>query len=139
MTFAYFNLLGVLIAAVASIILGMVWYGPLFGKLWMKLSGIKMTDKQIQEAKKKGMTAQMIAAFLGNVVMAVAISVLFSALGVSSLGAAWALAVVLWVGFILTTTMSGVLWEGKSLSLYSLNNLYTLVHILMVSAIVYYC
>lgn len=33
------NYLVVLAAAVASIALGMVWYGLLFGKVWMRLSG----------------------------------------------------------------------------------------------------
>ena len=96
---------GVIAAAIASMVLGMLWYGPVFGKLWMRLSGIKMTDKQMQEAKKKGMGLHYLAAFLGNIVMAFAINMLLNALGVTSIGGAWAFGVVVWIGFILTTTL----------------------------------
>ncbi len=29
------NLLAVVVCAIASMVLGMLWYGPLFGKKWM--------------------------------------------------------------------------------------------------------
>ena len=132
-----FSFLGVLIAAIASMILGMLWYHPaIFGNLWMKLSGKTIKDREAQ--KKKGMTAQMIAAFLGNIITAFALSMIFQIAGVSSIGGAWALGVVIWVGFLLTTTMNPVLWEGQKLGLYMLNNFYNLINILLMSAIVTY-
>ena len=67
----------------------------------MKLTGTTNKDREAQ--KKKGMTAQMIAAFLGNIVMAFALNLLFKALGVNSIGGAWAFGVVVWIGFLLTT------------------------------------
>lgn len=33
--------LGIVLAVVAAMIIGSVWYGPLFGKKWMKLVGLK--------------------------------------------------------------------------------------------------
>ena len=45
------NYLAVLIAALASYVLGALWYSPvLFGKLWMKLS--KIDPKNMDAAKK---------------------------------------------------------------------------------------
>lgn len=38
------NWLGVLVAAVYAFILGGLWYGPLFGKPWMRLTG--MTEER---------------------------------------------------------------------------------------------
>lgn len=43
----------VLGAAIASMILGFLWYGPLFGNAWMRLSGMTEADKAA--AQKKGM------------------------------------------------------------------------------------
>ena len=48
------NYLAVLVAAVVSIILGMLWYGPWLGKQWIALMG--MSPASLAEAKKKGLT-----------------------------------------------------------------------------------
>ena len=37
--FSDVNLLAVLAAAVATMVLGAIWYGPLFGKSWMSAHG----------------------------------------------------------------------------------------------------
>lgn len=34
------NYIAVILAAVAANVLGFIWYGPLLGKQWMKLSGM---------------------------------------------------------------------------------------------------
>ena len=58
------NYLAVLVSAIIGMIIGALWYSPLlFGKLWMKLSG--MTEKQLNEAKKKGMGKMYLVAFIG--------------------------------------------------------------------------
>jgi len=134
----WFNIWPALIAAIASMILGFVWYGPLFGKYWMKLQGL--TKKDVDDWKKSGksMGPYYFAAFVASFVTAFTLSMLFQALGVSSIGGAWAFGVIIWVGFVLTTTLSSVLWEGKSISLYSLNNLHTLVNILLIGAVMVY-
>ena len=40
------NWLAVIVATVATFVLGGLWYGPLFGKLWMRASG--MTDEELK-------------------------------------------------------------------------------------------
>ena len=50
------NYLAVLVAAIASIVLGFVWYGPLFGKTWTQLMGFD--KKKMDDMKKKGMGAK---------------------------------------------------------------------------------
>ena len=67
------NWLAILLAAVSAFVLGGLWYGPLFGKAWMKYSG--MTEeraKQANMAKVFGLSfllsfaaAAVFAAFLG--------------------------------------------------------------------------
>ncbi len=45
------NYLAVVVAAVASFILGMIWHGPLFGKAWAEARGV--TPEQMEKAKKE--------------------------------------------------------------------------------------
>ena len=40
--------LGVLVAAVLPFVLGALWYGPLFGRIWMAASGV--TPARVREA-----------------------------------------------------------------------------------------
>ena len=41
------NFWAVLVAALSSFVIGSLWYGPLFGKTWMKLNGL--TDENLKE------------------------------------------------------------------------------------------
>ncbi|MDO8488446.1 MAG: DUF1761 family protein [bacterium] len=36
------NYLAILAAAVLSMVLGFLWFGPLFGQTWMKLMGLAL-------------------------------------------------------------------------------------------------
>ena len=47
------NYIAVVGAAVAAMVIGFLWYGPLFGKQWTKL--MNFDKKKIDEAKRKGM------------------------------------------------------------------------------------
>lgn len=44
------SLLKVLVAALATFVLGGIWYGPLFGKPWQRLTGL--SDERLQAASK---------------------------------------------------------------------------------------
>jgi hypothetical protein len=95
------NLWMVLVAAIASTVLGMLWYSPfLFGGLWLKLSGIKL--KKVKKAKDP---------------------------------AGAAVGIWLWLGFMAVATLNQVLWEGKPLKLYILNNAYNLLSLMTMGAI----
>ena len=61
------NYLAVVLAALAAMVIGFVWYGPLFGKQWMALMGF--TPQSMDEAKKKGMAKSYILMALGSLVM----------------------------------------------------------------------
>ena len=45
------NYVAVLVCAVVSMVVGAVWYGPLFGKQWMEVIGINAKDKKAREKK----------------------------------------------------------------------------------------
>jgi len=59
------SLLGVLLSAVAAMLIGSVWYGPLFGKPWMK--SMNMTKKDMENAQE-GMWKIYLIAFVNGLV-----------------------------------------------------------------------
>ncbi|HYU64967.1 MAG TPA: DUF1761 domain-containing protein, partial [Candidatus Paceibacterota bacterium] len=44
------NYWAILVAAVAQMVIGALWYGPLFGKMWMHLTHRTMDDMKGQSA-----------------------------------------------------------------------------------------
>lgn len=113
------NYLAILIAAIAGTVIGALWYGPVFGKLWIRLSGF--TKKDMEKAKKQGMGKSYTLAFLGTLIMAGVLECLLAEVGATTplRGATWGF--YAWLGFIVTTLLNSVLWEGRPWKIYWLN------------------
>lgn len=131
------NYAAVLVSAVVSMVVGMVWYGPLFGKKWIALAGI--SEKQVKEGQKKGMAGmmpQMVAGLISYVVLAYVLSMIVDFAGAKTAVEGAITGFWIWLGFLATTSLSMVLWEGKKFELYLLNNAYMLVVLALAGAIV---
>ena len=124
------NYLAVLAAAIANMVIGMLWYGPLFGKLWQKLAGI--TGKDMKKMKLKPAQAMLIG-FLTALVLSFVLSRFTGMMGTADFMTAFAAAFWIWLGFYATTQMGPVLWEGKPFRLYVLNTTYSLVSLTVMS------
>lgn len=128
------NYLAVFVTTIISMGIGALWYSPLlFGKLWMKLTGI--TTQDMDKAKKKGMAKNYIIGFVSTLLMIYILShfVDYTEAKTPIQGALtgfW-----LWLGFIATTSINTVLWEGKPLKLYILNNAHILVILILMGTI----
>jgi len=119
------NYLAIVVAAVASMVLAMVWYSPnVMGKMWQKLSGVK--------PKKEGMGKNMAGGLVTSLIMAWVLANFVSGLAMQQ---ALTVAGWLWLGFMGTLTFGSVLWEGKPVKLWVLNNAYNLLSILVMAAI----
>ena len=124
----------VLGVSVIVFVIGWLWYGPLFGKMWMKLSGISAAD--IAKAKKKGMTGKLVLNFIGTFVSAFVFSKILVSVGASSAVAGAVMGFWVWLGFFAATTLLGsVLWESKPWGLFVLNGLYWLVNLIVMGAL----
>ena len=126
------NYLAVLVAAVASFLLGWLWYGPFFGKPWMKLMNF---DKNSMKSMKLSPVTAMILGFLTYLVIAYVLAGFISILNSATIVEGMKIAFWIWLGFIATTTLGSFLWEGKSIKLYLLNNAYNLLNILVIAVI----
>lgn len=130
------NYFAVIIAAVASMIAGMLWYSPfLFGNLWLKLSG--WDKKRMHSHKSKGMTAHYLLAFVCALITACVLGQFVSFLAITQLITGLQVVFLLWLGFIATVLMGSVLWEGKSWGAYFITSIYYLVNLsIMVSILI---
>lgn len=122
------NYPAILACGVASMVIGSLWYGPLFGKPWMKLMGFtpeKMEAMKKDPAGKKKMMRSYGLMFVGSLVMAYVLShaLVFAStyLGSSGVSAGLMTGFWNWLGFIAPVTLGSVLWEGKPWRLWILN------------------
>lgn len=133
------NLIMILVAGLVAFIIGFLFHGPLFGKLWMKLANIHPTGKE----KLSDMIPQMLKNLLANVVCAYIIAMfvyvteshygnlgnIYGGMGV----AFWA-----WLGFVVTSTSMDVIWMGKSAKLWLFEIVSSLATFLAMGAIIAY-
>lgn len=128
------NYLAVVVAALASMVVGSLWYSPaVFGKLWMKLSG--KTEKEMEAAKKKGMGKLYALAFLSSLLMAYVLAHFVDYMGAITFTAGMQTGFWLWLGFIATVSFGMVLWDGKDIRLYLLLNGHELLSLLLMGGI----
>jgi len=129
------NLLAVLVAAVAAMVGGMIWYSPgVFGNIWMKLSGLSKAD--LAKQKKKGMAKSMIVGFIATLVTAYFLASVVSFVGGSGVTLGIVMGVFIWFGFVATASLDSVLWAGTPFKLWLLNNSHKLVSFVIMGAII---
>lgn len=129
------NYVSVLVAAVASFLLGWLWHGPLFGKKWIKLEGFDMPAAITPEVKKQ-MMKSMSLGFIAQFIFAWGLAYILGASGiVFDLAGALAMALIIWLAFVVTTLAGGWLWERKSGKLFAFNTIYPLLSIVIMTLI----
>ncbi|MDB5254045.1 MAG: hypothetical protein JWL80_111 [Parcubacteria group bacterium] len=132
----HINYIAVVIAALANFIIGFLFHGPLFGKLWIKLANIHPTGNE----KFSQMIPQMVQNYVVNLVCAyvLAMFIFITASYYNNVGnvvggmgiAFWA-----WLGFILTSSSINVIWMGGSKKLWVFEAVSSLVSFLAMGAI----
>ena len=127
------NYLAVLAATISSIIIGFLWYGPLFGKTWMRL--MNFNKKKIKESKNKGMTKSYFFMSLSSLVTSYVLAHFVDYVGATTISAGLQLSFWLWVGFFATTMLSSILWEERPVKLYLINVLHYLVSFAVMTTI----
>ena len=127
------NLLAVLVAAVATFVLGGLWYSPLlFGKVWVRAHGY---TPEKMEAMRAGVGRSYAVSFLCYLVMATVMALLIGATDtVTALGGV-RLGAVCWLGFAATIGLTANLFSDKPLATYLLDAGYQLVYLSVMGAI----
>lgn len=125
----------VVVAAIVSFLVGWLWYSPvLFGSMWMKASGI--TKAAMNKGKHKSMGLTMFTGFVAQLVMAWVLAIVITATGQQGVVNGLILAFWVWLGFVATIGLGGVLWEGKSMTLFWINMIHWLVALLIQAVVI---
>lgn len=103
------NYLAVLVCAILSMIVGSIWYGPLFGKKWAEIIRADVSD----EIKRKKMQKEAAPLYAIQFVLSlVQIYVLAGLIGWQNEGGL-GMALFLWLGFIVPTIAGGAMWNNN--------------------------
>ncbi|OHB00277.1 MAG: hypothetical protein A3E93_01235 [Candidatus Zambryskibacteria bacterium RIFCSPHIGHO2_12_FULL_43_12b] len=119
------NYIAILVAGIAPLVIGSLWYGPIFGKIWIKEAGF--TPEMMAQGKEKGMKKSYAITFIFSLVSAYALYYLMSVQSVATISSAITLASLIWLGFQLPIHLSTVLWDTKSFKLFVIYSLHSLV------------
>jgi hypothetical protein len=129
------NYLAVIVAAIANMVIGSLWYSPaLFGKEWMRLTGHKMgSGKGVSTAYIMAAVVSLVEAFV--LARFITIDAATTYLPVNIMEAVKVAAWV-WVGFVATVVASSFIFEGRPMKLYQITVGYQLVSFLVMGAII---
>jgi len=131
------NYVAVLVAGVAAMAVGFLWYGPmLFAKPWMKLMG---HTKETMEAGKKDMGKTYGVSFVLALVTAYVLSHVMglsqSFYGYDAVMTGLTSGFWMWLGFIMPVQATDVLFGGKKWKLFGINTGYQLASVLVMGVV----
>jgi hypothetical protein len=130
------NLWSVLVAAIATMVVGFLWYSPLlFARPWMVLMGYDPEDKTKLEEMRKGAGKMYALSFLASLVSALVLAKIILITTVSSALYGMKVGFAVWLGFVTTVQLTSVLFAKQPVKLYLINTGYQLVCYLAMGAI----
>ena len=96
--------------AVVSMLFGAIWYGPLFGKIWMKIIGVTPEDEAARKEMQKGAAPlyfiQFVLTLFQVLVLAHLIADTTRVGGIER--ALW-----IWAAFIIPTLAGSAMWTAE--------------------------
>jgi hypothetical protein len=136
MSFMGVNLLAVFVAAIATMVVGFLWYSPLlFARPWMVLMGYDPNDKAKLEEMRKSAGKSYAASFVASLVSAFVLAKIIDVTTVDRALYGMKIGFAVWLGFVATAQLTEVLFAKKPVKLYFINTGYQLVCYLAMGAI----
>jgi len=136
MEFMGVNLWSVLVAAVATMILGFLWYSPLlFAKPWTLAMGYDPNDKAKMEEMRKGAGKLYGITFVASLISAFVLAKIIDITTVNSTLYGMKIGFAVWLGFVTTVQLTSTLFKKRPIKLYWIDTGYQLVCYLAMGAI----
>jgi hypothetical protein len=96
------NPLAVVVAGIVHMVIGLLWYQPkLFGNAWVALTG-----KDLNPAKQ-----WLGVGVIGHLGIALVLAMLIKLAGATDAVGGFAIAFLVWIGFIVTLEIGELIWE----------------------------
>jgi hypothetical protein len=136
----HLNHLAIAAGVLSNLVIGFLWYGPIFGKAWMKEVGMAPDHKPARGAMARGMILMIVGSFLMAFVLSHDVAVWRPSTwkaGVDQSSAVYGFfaAFFTWIGYFVPQLLGTVAWEGKSWKLFAINAGYWFVALLAVGMI----
>lgn len=100
----------IIVASLAQFAFGAVWYTPVFGKVWGKIHGFDKVSKAEQQKMMTSIGPLLGMQFVVTIVTTVVLALLLQ--NYSGSLSAYCLAAYFWLGFMVPTQVSAVLFGG---------------------------
>lgn len=130
------NWIAILLAAISSMIVGSLWYGPLFGKLWIRLANVKRDTNFTTQKAVLMYLKTFLSSLLTAVVLAYVIAMIHNGSTETYFVDAVFVGMMLWAGFTAARVFMHDMFEGRPTQLTALTIAHELVTILVMSAII---
>ncbi|HUC28378.1 MAG TPA: DUF1761 domain-containing protein [Candidatus Acidoferrum sp.] len=136
MHFLGVNIWAVLVCALATMVVGFLWYSPmLFAKPWTILMGYDPNDKakmaEMQKSAGPSYAMSMVASILSAIVLGKIINVSGATNAIDGLK----IGLVVWLGFVTTVQFTNALFSRQRNRLYLINTGYQAVCYVVMGAI----
>ena len=136
MNFMGVNLWSVLVAAIATMVVGFLWYSPLlFARPWMVAMGYDPDDKAKLEEMRKSAGKSYAIAFVASLVAAFVLGKIIDVTTVDTALYGMKIGFAVWLGFVTTVQLTAKLFGKQPTKLYLINTGYQLVCYLAMGAI----
>jgi hypothetical protein len=105
------NYMAVLLCTFLSMVLGYVWYGPLFGKKWMEIVGVTSDDMEKRKEMQKGVGKLYLVQFLLTLFQVFILSFFLNMFdkSLSLEHSFW-----YWAAFVMPTIAGSSMWNNDS-------------------------
>jgi hypothetical protein len=136
MTFMNINLLAVLAAAVATMVVGFLWYSPLlFARPWMVAMGYDPEDKSRMKEIQKSAGKSYAISFVASLVSAFVLAKIIYVTTVDTALYGMKVGFAVWLGFVTTVQLTAKVFGNQSTKLYLINTGYQLICYLVMGVI----
>jgi hypothetical protein len=127
------NYWAVIVSAIINVVLGFLWFGPLFGKKWAHLAGISRGEGS--KSMTGGMIVWIIGTLLMSYVLAQTLVIVSEFVQITGVQAGLTAAFWAWIGFVVPVTAGTVVSERKFWKLWAILAGYYLVALLIAGAV----
>jgi hypothetical protein len=130
------NLWAVLVAAIATMVVGFLWYSPfLFARPWMLAMGYDPDNKAKLDEMRKSAGKSYALSFVASLVAAFVLGKIIDVATVDSALYGMKIGFAVWLGFVTTVQLTAKLFGNQPTKLYLINTGYQLVCYLVKGAI----
>jgi hypothetical protein len=136
MRFMGVNVWAVLVSALATMVIGFVWYSPvLFARPWIKLMGYDPDDKAKLAEMQKSAGPSYVLSLLASLISAMVLGKLIAIATMNTALYGMKMGLAVWLGFVTTVQLTNSLFSRQPAKLYAINTGYQLVCYLAMGAI----